>query len=119
MKKLKEVIKEITELKQRQRSTDCDHKESRKIDDRIELLNLVCLYLEKEPREQFCKDERDRINRVMAAALNDWNNVYLQNKDKWDKLPKKNVTKRKNEYLKDVPMALYRSQIKTLNYILS
>lgn len=119
MKALKEVKKEIAELLKRREERDCETKERNKINDRVGLLNQVVLYLEKDPREQFCKDERDRLNRIVAAALSDWDKVYQQNADKWDKLPKKNVTKRKNEYLKDIPLTLYRSQIRTLNYILS
>lgn len=119
MKNLKEVEKEIASLIKRSKEKDCEAPERKKIAKRVELLNLVRYYLEKDPREQFCKDERDRLRRIMVAALKSWDNEYQKNREELDKLPMKRITEMKNAFLKEVPMALMRMQVKTLDYILS
>jgi hypothetical protein len=75
-------------------------------------------YLEHNPREQFCKDEKERLERIVNAAEASWNEHYQSNREGFDKLPMKAITARKATFLKEIDMALMRNQIKTLNFIL-
>ena len=119
---IKDTLKQIKGLENMRPKTPTESKQNaselKKQHKHLEFLRLVEKYLEHSPRKEFLQSELDKLNLVLNKALGDWDSM-LKDNPHWNNLPISEVTKKKNEFLKDVPTSTYKKQIATLEFILS
>lgn len=115
MKTLKEIRKEIkSELDYLESKDfrDLDYKSQKsmrgKADKRVEFLRVIEKYLEHTPAENFCQSELNRLNARLFTIENSYGSFIPKFPDK-----------KKAEFSKEHDLPLLKTQIKTLQYILS
>lgn len=76
---------------------------------RLELLRLLVIYLETNPKEEFIKSEIDRLEVIMNNRAFD--------PDEFEKLPQKEITRLRNEHETKFEIKKMRQQQKVLKYL--
>lgn len=116
MKNLKEVTEKINYNLQHatKNGFTIQTKEGKKIARENKLLRSVMLFLEKNPNEEFLKEEKKRIQKIITEKEKQYNYWSSNICDK-----SIDVSKRKSLFNRELGITKMKSQIKHITYILS
>jgi hypothetical protein len=111
MKKIIEIKSEISDIKHKIEGGVLPSEEKR-LRKKIPFFKKCILYLETEPDENFCKNEVDRVCKMINKRMELFKPINEE------KLAKKDLAKAKKDHEKEWDIPKMRMQLKTLNYLL-
>lgn len=94
-------------------------KEFQNLKNDLTMKRTALLYIEIGSTIPFLESQLQLVKNNIDCALNSWNEHRAKFAEMYNKMPIKDETNKKTQFLAKIPMAQYAEQIKFLNYLLS